>query len=96
MNILYQCDDNYAPYAGISIISLLLNNIDVDNINIYILSNGISKLNRDKIIKTCKKYNRSCIFLDCDFLDNELEKIGALKYKNSYTTFYKLFVYDIF
>lgn len=38
MNILYQSDDNYAVYMGVSICSLLENNQAVDRIHIYILS----------------------------------------------------------
>ena len=30
LNVLYQFDDNYAPYAGISMLSLFENNRDID------------------------------------------------------------------
>ena len=34
MNIVYSSSDSYAPIAGVSIMSLLHNNTDADEINI--------------------------------------------------------------
>ena len=35
MNILYSSDENYAKYAMVSIASLLENNCDTDEIDVY-------------------------------------------------------------
>ena len=37
LNILYQSDDNYAPYMGVSICSLFENNKNEESIKIYII-----------------------------------------------------------
>ena len=35
LNVLYQFDDKYAPYAGISMLSLYENNKEIENLNVY-------------------------------------------------------------
>lgn len=42
MNVMYAADDNYAEIMGVSILSLLKNNTEISNINIYIVEDGIS------------------------------------------------------
>ncbi len=49
LNVLYSSDDNYAQHMGVSIYSLLNHNSDFETINIYIVDNGISDLNRNKL-----------------------------------------------
>lgn len=46
MNIVYSSSDSYAPIAGVSIMSLLHNNTDADEINIYMIDNNISDENK--------------------------------------------------
>ena len=54
LNVLYQFDNKYAPYAGVSITSLLENNSDFDHICIYILENGVSEENKTLFMKTAQ------------------------------------------
>jgi len=56
MNIVYSTDNNYAPYCGISIISLLENNKE-ENINIYIIAYNISLESKISFQKIAEKYN---------------------------------------
>lgn len=74
MNIVYSSDDNYAKYAGISIISLFENNKDELELNVYILNNNISKDNIYKLEEISKKYNRKIQFINfndiCTGLNN--------------------------
>lgn len=58
MNVVYTFDDGYTDITLVSIISLLENNTEVDNINIYIIDCGISERNIKRISNTVKKYNR--------------------------------------
>ena len=46
MNVMYLCNDSYAMIAGISICSLLDNNSDVDEINIFLVADDITENNR--------------------------------------------------
>lgn len=48
-NVLYQSDNNYAMVTGVSIESLCMNNAHLDQINVYLLDDGISKENLARI-----------------------------------------------
>ena len=48
MNVVYSSSDSYAPIAGVSIMSLLHNNTDADEINIYMIDNNISDENKKR------------------------------------------------
>lgn len=41
LNVLYQSDSNTQYYLGVSIVSLLFNNKDINKINIYIIDDGL-------------------------------------------------------
>ena len=62
--VLYEFSDLYAPYAGVSILSLLENNMDIDTIEIYVLDDGIGKVNKEKIRIIIEEYNRKIIFIE--------------------------------
>ena len=65
INILCATDDNYAPYCGVMLTSLLENNKQY-NIDIYILASDISSINRRRfeILEDC--YDCSIVFLTPD------------------------------
>ena len=64
MNVVYSSSDSYAEICGISIVSLLENNKSEENIDIYIIDNDISELNKSKLEKTANKYARTLYFID--------------------------------
>ena len=64
MNVVYSSSDSYSELCGISIISLLENNKDVNSITIFVINNNISELNKQRLISTVSKYNREIIFVD--------------------------------
>lgn len=96
LNVLYQSDENYAIFMGVSILSLLINNKDADEINIFIIENDISIKN--KIEKMVKKYNRNVIFINADIILKSPKVCDIPKYvgmrKNS-KSFMKMFLDDI-
>lgn len=63
MNIVYSASDLYAPLAGISLTSLLLNNTDAPEIRIAVLDNKISSENKDKLRKTAQRFGRDIRFV---------------------------------
>lgn len=63
MDILYSSSDSYAFLTGISILSLLENNKDVDTIHIYIMDNNISETNKQKLIATVNEFDREISFV---------------------------------
>jgi len=92
LNVLYQSNDNYASITGISLTSLLINNKEIDEINIYLLNDKISIKNLNKLQKTCEKYNRNLIVVDTDKILNKLKnELKVSPFKGTYTTYFKLF-----
>lgn len=58
MDILYQFNDKYAPYAGVSLTSLFENNKDVDKITVWIVGEGLSEENTKRLKKTADVYSK--------------------------------------
>lgn len=95
LNVLYLTDNNYAPFAGVSVTSLFINNKNIDNIVVYIIDDNISGDNKEKFNLLARKYNREIIFLDLSDGIKILESMGIPKYRNSYTTYLKLFTFNL-
>lgn len=67
INIAFSSDNNYAPYLCVAIYSLLKNSSSKNIYHIYVLDGGISKINRDKILKTISKFkNNKVEFVQVD------------------------------
>jgi len=63
MNVLYQSDNNYAIYMGVSICSLLENNKAANDIHVYIIDDGIAEENKNKIENMVGEYKRQVSFV---------------------------------
>ncbi len=61
MNIIYSCNDKYVSQTGISIISLLTNNEQINKITIYLISKDISKYNLNILNNICVQFGRKLI-----------------------------------
>lgn len=90
LNVLYQSNDNYAAITGVSMTSLMENNKDLDEINIYVLNDNISKTNIEKMQKCCNDYNRNLILVDTKEILQHLKDLNVAPFKNTYTTYFKL------
>lgn len=64
MNIVYASNDNYVPFLGISLTSLLVNNQKMPSLNVFVLSDGISINNQNLLRQTADKYQRTISFID--------------------------------
>lgn len=64
MKILYTCDDNYIWLMGISVISLFENNKEVDELDVFLLGDGISSENREILNGIAERYNRLVKVID--------------------------------
>lgn len=92
MNFLYACNDHYAPYAGISIYSLLENNRHEDVITVYVLANNVSELNKSKFRALSDKFEREINLIDAA----EIEKFLVDEMVHEFDTggretYYRLF-----
>lgn len=95
MNILYLSDNNYAIFMGVSIVSLFENNKALEEINVYIIDDKISYENRNLLRGIGEKYNRKLIFLDISEGIKKLKELEAPLYRGSYTTYLKLFTFQL-
>ena len=89
LNVIYACDDNYAPYACISICSLLENNKSFDAINIYVVLDNVSQENSRKLKEQIEVYKRKFIPIDATELNRKLCSLNVPKYRGSYATNYR-------
>lgn len=92
MDILYQCNDKYAPYCGVSVTSLFENNKDADNITVYILDDEISETNKEKFRILAKQYNRTIVFLETESIIKSIDSYGIPTYRGSHTANLKMFI----
>ena len=61
---MYTCDDNYVWLMGISMISLFENNKGIDEINIYLMGDGISSSSKEKLSVIVEQYGRTINVID--------------------------------
>lgn len=70
--VAYSTDDNYAQHVGVSMTSLFECNREFEDIIVYIMDNGISRTNIEKLNSVGKQYNREIIFKDIQKSINNL------------------------
>lgn len=90
-NILYQFNEAYAAFAGVSIFSLLENNKSAEAICFYILGEDLTDKSRNKIRMMIEKYGRHVIYLETAQMIEKLEYLEVPKYRGSHATNLKLF-----
>jgi lipopolysaccharide biosynthesis glycosyltransferase len=95
LNILYLTDNNYAAFAGVSITSLFINNKNIDKLHVYVIDDRIEQINKDKMLELASQYGHDIIFLDLTEGIRILQDMGIPKYRNSYTTYLKLFTFNL-
>lgn len=93
--IFYACDDNYVKYAMVSMKSLILNASKEYQYQIFILHTGISEETKQKA-KHLEESNVKIEFVDVSSQLKEMEKKLPLRDYYSLTTYYRLFISDMF
>lgn len=83
MNVLYQFNELYAPFAGASIVSLFENNKE-NEITVYILGEDLSKDSLVKFDEIGKAYNKNIVFKDTKKIIEEMKTWGMPSYRGSY------------
>ncbi len=96
LNIVLASDNNYAPFLGVAITSLIKNNQeDFDKINIFILDDEISEDNKKRLEKLTNNLHHSLTFIKTKNLaDLEVNIVGLNRNlnMNSFTTYSRLFI----
>ncbi len=95
LHISYASDNNYAQYMGISIISLLENNKNFENITLHILENNINDDIKNNIKNIVSAYNREIIFYDLTKLLQKLNSEFQIPATISMTAYCRLFISTI-
>lgn len=93
--IFFSCDDNYVPFLGVAITSLICNTSERNNYNIYVLHSGLKNENM-KRIKALETQNASIEFVD---VSDKLEAYGRkLNLRDYYTVaiYFRLFIPNMF
>jgi lipopolysaccharide biosynthesis glycosyltransferase len=72
MNIVFSCDENYAPFLATTIASIILNRTKNDKFSFYVLDGGLSRLSKAKInaLRTYKEFDIFYIPFDYRKVDN--------------------------
>ena len=91
MNIVYSSSDSYCEIAGISILSLLEHNRNVEELNLYLIDNNISEKNKQRLEQMICRFGRSLTYLT----HPNIEKRSATDInvgRWNISTFYRLFL----
>jgi len=91
LNVLYQFNEAYAPFAGASITSLLENNRHIDDIRIYVLEESVSEESKEKMTRLVNGYGRTIQFIETRSLVDKMRQLGIPEYRGSYSANFKLF-----
>ncbi len=95
LNILFASNNEYSPFLGVSLFSLLKNNInDFYQIKIVVLDDGINKENKEKITNIAKSFNTEINFFKTKNIENAIGENTYYMNKNgikSMTTYARLF-----
>jgi len=93
LNVLYQSSNLYAPITGVSMTSLMENNKDIDEINLYLLNDEIDEDNLGKFREVCEKYGRNLTVIETAPIISRLkDELKVTPYRgSSYTPYLKVF-----
>lgn len=80
LNVLYQSDDNYAVFMGVSICSLLNSNKSAEAIHIYVIDDSISPENKEKLVSMVLSYEQEVTFLSGKAVSEQEEIANAFAY----------------
>ena len=90
MDIVYQFNEEYAPYAGVSITSVITNNKD-NCIRFHILGENLSE---DSILrlKSLEDSKITVLFYDTEKVIEEMKQMNLPTYRNSFAANLRMFL----
>jgi lipopolysaccharide biosynthesis glycosyltransferase len=93
-NVFYTCSDSYAPYAGISMLSLLENNRHIENLRVFVVGDHVLQENIDRFQKQANAYGREFTYIDGEPYIRQMKEFGMPTYRNVYAPNLRLFFSD--
>lgn len=94
LDVLYQFNEKYAPYAGVSMTSLLENNRQ-ETIRIFILGEDLLPDSIARFEKMSAHYGCELCFIPVDPLIEKMKRMGIPLYRGSYAANMRLFLADL-
>ena len=92
LDVLYQINDKYAPYCGVSMTSLFENNKHMEEIRVFILGEKLSSSSESKFRLLAAKYKRSICFINTEKLMVMMRQLKMPTYRGSYAANMRLFL----
>ena len=68
-NVCFATDNNYAQHVAVALTSLFVNNKNIDELEVYVLSNKITHKNINKIKEIEERFERSINFINVDNIE---------------------------
>lgn len=99
INVLYQCDNNFAFMTGVSFTSLLINASASVEYHVYILTPDMSRENQDKFYEVIQEYPQIDVtleFIPAEECRKEVMSWDVPSHRGSWVTYYKLLVGSLF
>ena len=90
MYVMYTSSDQYAPFMGVSMLSLLQSNRELETLEVFVMDNGISVQNKEKLTAVAKEYGRKLTFLSMDRLEQMAKELNWRLFGGSYAAYARL------
>jgi len=88
MNVVFCSSDLYAKCTGVAIYSLLENNKNLSELNIYVLTTDMTKEHQQMLIDMCEKYKRKITVIEAlDILEQAQRDLNLLDFKGGLNTY---------
>ena len=94
VNVLYQFNEKYVPYAGVSVTSVLANNRDT-SVNIIILGEGLSEGSVKMLRDLAGEYGANIVFPGTASLLERFKTLGMIPYRGAYSVYLRLFFTEL-
>ncbi len=88
MNIVFSCDENYAPFLATTLASILWNSAEEDHFSFYVLDGGLSRLSKAKISALRQRKDFTISYIPFDYAKVEACPTMAHFSKAAYFRFF--------
>ena len=95
LDILYAFDEKYAPFAGVSLFSLLEANREVEGLRVVLALDGVSEESHRRFEETARSFGRELVFAEANTLLPRIEATGVAAYRGSLAANARLFWPDL-
>jgi lipopolysaccharide biosynthesis glycosyltransferase len=94
LNVAYASNDSFAMQTGISLLSLLANNGDLD-VCAYIMANGISDENKKRLEGIAKGKAELHLIDISEFLNGKAKEYGIASYADSFDAYSRIWIVEL-